>query len=793
MVLLLQVWRPGRGFNGLGICGVAPEAELVGFRVNLFGATKTKIGWEYDLKGQPGTMADALEQWWSKIHIYNNSWRGWKLQKLFQREKIALKDGVRYGRYGLGSIFVFGGGNIGENYIDGQSQSDKLNSNYTAFANSRYTIAVAASSNLGRHSHYSAKGANILVNAPSSGGTAQISTTDRTDHEGYNPHEDVFGTDYQNFDYTNSFGGTSAAAPLVSGIIALMLQANSELTWRDVQYILVQAAEKNDPNDGDWRENGAGYPINHKYGFGRINAAEAVQLVHRWPTIPDEVDESRRPRKDSIVNNPIPDGFYNQAVSDTIEILDNIFVEFVEVKFTAKHNRWGDLKVTLTSPAGTHSVLAEQHPTSAGGGRQYKDWPFGSVRHFGESSQGDWTLSIQDQRAGDTGTFEFWELQLYGTELPTWEVDTPDSPGTCEDADGIATCSFEGGSVTLQPADEGNPALKFFADAAEQQAKPSEHHDGSYWISPREEESGQWIAVAARLVPQRSWFDLPKLSPETKTVPCDESLDEDTVYTADWSIEYDELSVGEGDQEHRRCIIRFVVNGKAIITSTVDAPGACMIEIPQPSSGTLKATVSDWVGGDIREEGHWIKADTWPGDTEEGRSELICKAGELTSWKLPYMLGNMEGLLEGWVYYYGCEPRGSWPPEEPEASTLCPSPDGITPEMLHDLSTSPPGKTCTRVEVGEFVELQQSDPEWSRCDPRASFSSPRFRCGISGGGYFPIRLEVKEYIDWEPVVTRCDITYTNPGTLTLVTDPSSTLPEVLGLIELSDESGPQGG
>lgn len=48
-----------------------------------------------------------------------------------------------------------------------------------------------------------------------------------------------------------------------------MLQANPDLTWRDVQNILATTAFKTDASDPDWKINGAGRPISHKYGFGR--------------------------------------------------------------------------------------------------------------------------------------------------------------------------------------------------------------------------------------------------------------------------------------------------------------------------------------------------------------------------------------------------------------------------------------------------------------------------------------------------------------------------------------------
>lgn len=73
-----------------------------------------------------------------------------------------------------------------------------------------------------------------------------------------------------NGDCTSNFGGTSAAAPLTAGVIALILEVNPTLGWRDVQGILISSAFKNSPTDDGWKSNGAGYHINHKFGFGKF-------------------------------------------------------------------------------------------------------------------------------------------------------------------------------------------------------------------------------------------------------------------------------------------------------------------------------------------------------------------------------------------------------------------------------------------------------------------------------------------------------------------------------------------
>jgi subtilisin family serine protease len=368
-----------RGFiNSIGVTGVAPNCGLVGYRLidTLTDANE----------------ADAMMRNNQVVDIYSNSWGpyddAWEPEGPGPLMLDALAAGAANGRGGLGSIFVWAGGN----------GDDKDNSNYDGYANSRYTIAVAASNNYGIRSYYSEKGANILVNAPSDGGSMDITTTDRTGMGDYHDN------------YTNSFGGTSSATPLVSGIVALMLQANPDLTWRDVQHILMSTAEKNDPDDEDWSHNSAGYHINHKYGFGRINADSAVASALTWVTATPEISTE-------ISANPaipIPDDD-ETGVSHTISISKDIRIEFVEVFFTAGHDYWGDLEITLTSPGGTDSILAEQHNSKRTDG--YTNWRFGTVRHFGETSAGNWTLVVKDLDPVYDGIFEYWKLKIYGTEI----------------------------------------------------------------------------------------------------------------------------------------------------------------------------------------------------------------------------------------------------------------------------------------------------------------------------------------------------------------------------------------
>jgi proprotein convertase subtilisin/kexin type 2 len=135
----------------------------------------------------------------------------------------------------------------------------------------------------GKQAWYSEPGANILVCAPSNGGKQGITTTDRAADLGYNTGESTPEfPDFADTNYTNTFSGTSAATPAVAGVVALMLEANPNLTRRDVQEILVRSARKNDPYDGGWVTNGAGFHFNHSYGAGLVDAQTATTMAATW-------------------------------------------------------------------------------------------------------------------------------------------------------------------------------------------------------------------------------------------------------------------------------------------------------------------------------------------------------------------------------------------------------------------------------------------------------------------------------------------------------------------------------
>ena len=393
--------------NNQGIVGVAPEANLAGIR--LFGNTDPL---NYTLDPRGIQIADALFDTRTQaegsnrnqsIDIFNNSWG----PPYMMRQPLALaalESGVTKGRNRRGNTYVFAGGNEGNYYG---------NVNYNSFASSRNAIAVAAIDQVGNHAPYSTPGAAIFISAPSDNGASDnsqgITTTDILENQP---------------PYTHKFGGTSAAAPLVSGVIALMLEANPNLTTRDIQHILVNTAYRNDPSGLDengkpkWQQNGVKRWVSYEYGFGAIDAATAVQKAVEWQPVGKEVSVASD-LEDVI--EMIPNG-NPEGITANTTISKNIIVEKAEVIFDATHPDWGDFTVKLISPMGTESVLAKPLPNPPNSNSNSEpivpdspQWKFISLRHWGESSQGEWRLQVIDDKGNESkGTWNAWKLNLYG-------------------------------------------------------------------------------------------------------------------------------------------------------------------------------------------------------------------------------------------------------------------------------------------------------------------------------------------------------------------------------------------
>jgi subtilisin-like proprotein convertase family protein len=382
-----------RGNNGIGVCGSAPEATLVGMRLISESVADDE-------------EAEAMFYLPDVIQIKSNSWgpkdKGLSLEGPGPLTLLALKSATTVGRNGKGNILVWSGGN---------GADDKDDSNYDGYANSIHTFAIGATDGLGRRAYYSEPGANLVVCAPSNGRGLGlgITTVDVTGERGYNEALSANGGDY-----TSNFSGTSSSAPTAAGIVALVLGKNPNLGWRDVKEILMRTAAKL-PESTGWVTNTAGFHFNHDFGAGLIDATAAVNLATGWSNLPDQVSVTS---SQSSINAAIPDNNSTGATSTFDLSASQIRVEHVTLQLSATHDFRGDLEVTLTSPSGMVSKLAARHNDP---GKDYSNWTFSSVRHWGELSTGTWTLRIADLRSKDNitgGTLTSAELKIYGSAAP---------------------------------------------------------------------------------------------------------------------------------------------------------------------------------------------------------------------------------------------------------------------------------------------------------------------------------------------------------------------------------------
>lgn len=397
-----------KGNNALGVTGAAYNSGLAGIRLISTGSTDLQ-----ESQAMLHRMADANVA--DIISINTNSWGppddGATLDDAgpFPLVKAALLNGVTQGRGGRGTIYTWACGNGGT--------AD--NANYDGYANSRYTIAVAASAANGTQSSYSEQGACVLVNAPSSYGTGGIVTVDRTGTNSFNvyyPNQNGYNTgDYTCNTSSCGFGGTSSACPLVAGVVALVLEANPNLTWRDVQHVLAESAAKNSPTDSGWVTNGAGKSFNHKFGFGRVDAQAAINKALSWQNVPAEMVPLTA---SSAQSQAIPD---NDAtgISQTVTISDapaGTKLEHVEFSVNATHPFRGHLEFFLTSPSGTVSRVSQR---SSDSNDNYNDWTFMTVANWGENPNGTWTLRVADRVESEIGTLNSWSLTARGFVLTT--------------------------------------------------------------------------------------------------------------------------------------------------------------------------------------------------------------------------------------------------------------------------------------------------------------------------------------------------------------------------------------
>ena len=378
-------------------------------------------------------------------------------------------------------INVLSAGNERAWYVISNSAISSWNAGFTAqdttkkIANSfPGQLVVAALSSDGTFSKYSSFGACVFVTAPSddSGnlpGRLKLVSTDFAGPAGANylgdalnpsPNETYLGGGTssnrvdQLYNYNTQFGGTSAAAPLVSGIMANGITANPYLDVRTAQHLLARTCRQIDPNDqvnGGWVTNNAGYAFDPNYGFGLIDSTafttacayvyDALALGLN-PLSPEQSVSNTKTNAFYLVD--IKKGIANPSVSIPVTLpkthtnpIESITLQVSISGFEENKSKYyngtnsvgaylGDISIRMTSPSGTtawvcfNDAFPIPDPTHPGSFltpsknnfvdlspeyysvdinkvfifRPNLQWQYLSWSYFGEKADGTWTVQI---------------------------------------------------------------------------------------------------------------------------------------------------------------------------------------------------------------------------------------------------------------------------------------------------------------------------------------------------------------------------------------------------------------
>ncbi|BBH53214.1 S8 family serine peptidase [Fluviispira sanaruensis] len=280
------------------------------------------------------------------------------------------------------------------------SQVDLISSN-------PYTITIANAMSHGIINRSSSIGANLWITA--FGGNNQsaqkndhlLSAVPKTDvyeqkylpaifttriHNNPFDYDSIFETralpDEMKNNYTISFSGTSAAAPMVSGVIALILETNPNLSLRDVKYILAKTANyskvssfqpkpycikileemahfnnnfKDFWDEDQWIVNHSAekFHYNNYYGFGLIDANKALEEA-RKTEYPKFIGRAEEYIVDQVFNEVIEP---NKSKVFEIKVNKNFKIESIQVTPVLDTFQSDGIGIKIESPLHTKNIL----------------------------------------------------------------------------------------------------------------------------------------------------------------------------------------------------------------------------------------------------------------------------------------------------------------------------------------------------------------------------------------------------------------------------------------------------
>lgn len=354
-------------------------------------------------------------------------------------------------RSGRGTLFVKSAGN--DFFLTKNSLTRFGNSNFDADNTLSPIINVSAITANGYAADYSSPGSNIWVAAP--GGEDGLTypgilTTDRLGcNYGYahtltnvsNPstgqrfnrgiHSTIANLDCK---YTSLFAGTSAAAPMVSGVLALLVEQRPTLSWREVKYLLAKtafkvhaiASDRNNPSDlgvstsplpsglkweYGWRTNTAGFNFHNWYGFGSVDAHALLNYAGAIPVALQSTTQST-----TNLSSASTQSITDNSASPTTYTLNTgsaLTLEEVILTIDMTHTNLEEVMIEIESPSGMKNIVLNAYSTLRGE-TSMSAQRFRSNAFYGESASGNWKVNFYDVKNGGTGTVTNVNLELRG-------------------------------------------------------------------------------------------------------------------------------------------------------------------------------------------------------------------------------------------------------------------------------------------------------------------------------------------------------------------------------------------
>eukprot|EP01135_Chromosphaera_perkinsii_P000119 Nk52_evm15s32 gene=Nk52_evmTU15s32 len=396
--------------------GVAPGSRVSGVRMI--------DGDVYD-----ASEAAALGYQLDWVDIINASWgpsdEGDAVDGPGPLARAQLKRTGQEGRNGYGTLMVFASGNGGWSHD---------NCNFDGYANDIHTITVGGIGADDRSASYSEICASQLAVTYSSqpANHKHKATPPAKGNPGLEAWmlKGITTTDW-NGKCTSQHSGTSAGAPLVAGILALVLEARPCLTWRDVQHIMVIGAVKVDVEHELWKRNGAGLWCNEMYGFGKLEGMRLVRIAQRWSLIGKQTSWTggRKTVMKRIVANDAEGITVDMDVRDKgLQLSQGLglkYLEHVILNVDLEHPVRGTLSIALTSPSGTvaHLATRRERDLSTDG---LNFWNFSTVFMWSEQPFGVWKVNVKCETFQGTndiadGTVKYVQLYLFGHSEHNWE------------------------------------------------------------------------------------------------------------------------------------------------------------------------------------------------------------------------------------------------------------------------------------------------------------------------------------------------------------------------------------